>query len=231
MLVGLVGVTFALLLPLFRCEMNRGYVVFHRHGHRSPVSNVFRSAAETALWQALVVDPHALQSINHVYPVNTYAQNKLPYDLSTYPFGSLTWKGYYHLQKVGKKLRAHFPNIVAPNNTYEVYSTNYQRTQASVQGLLLGMEAPHNTSITVCFRIFVYRYLNFTIQVRNSLECGLSFYEGRAELAALLTSRVQASEPFLRIESAVAEDAERIIDHIPFFRMLLQVTLTVCNVV
>jgi hypothetical protein len=84
--------------------------------------------------------------LNHKFLIKNHnTQQKKPYDLHA-GGGYLTLKGLKHLNNVGTSLLSKYPVLEAIANTPEklskqifAYSTNYTRTQLSVQSLLNGM--------------------------------------------------------------------------------------------
>ena len=106
----------------------RSYIIFHRHGHRAPVKNIFGKDEESNLWLNLLPKFDILSALNEQYPVTSHPRNPKPRDLSSHPYGCITKKGFEHLLKTGEILHDKFPSL-QNMSSIEVVATNYQRTQ------------------------------------------------------------------------------------------------------
>lgn len=172
----------------------RSLAVFHRHGHRAPAHNVFRTAEETALWSTLQVKPQTLERLSAIVRVNNEPCNPPPRDSLTAPFGMLTERGQKHLAAVGRSLGRLFKSTIDSQRRIDpqCFSTNYVRTQVSGQSLILGLlglteaGAPH------------------TLHVRPMSSCSLSFFDGQETLAESLIKRAQYGKAFRELNSRPA---------------------------
>ena len=116
------------------------YVLFHRHGHRTPTKTL-----NSFDWTKHYVSKSDINKLNNKFSVKNHnLLHKKPYDVHT-GGGYLTTKGLQHLNNVGVSLISKYPVLQAIANTPEklnkqifAYSTNYARTQLSVQSLLHG---------------------------------------------------------------------------------------------
>lgn len=131
--------------------------VVHRHGDRSPITPL----KDEDYWQQLLVPETIREKIATSTSIvrgpkpNWHAAN------GRGPFGKLTQVGLYQMVEVGSSLRDRFlteeenahvvedgakvyPHVWTPQNplsarTLHVYSTDFERTIQSVQGLLVGL--------------------------------------------------------------------------------------------
>lgn len=116
------------------------YVLFHRHGHRTPTKTL-----NSFDWTKHYVSKNEINKLNNKFSVKNHnLLQKKPYDIHT-GGGYLTTRGLRHLNDVGSSLVSKYPVLQAIANTPEklskqifAYSTNYARTQLSVQSLLNG---------------------------------------------------------------------------------------------
>lgn len=108
-----------------------GYVFFHRHGHRAPIKNIFKSPLEFKLWESMLPDSSAVQDLSVKYPIVTHESIVTQPDCQSKPFGYLTKPGMDHLKLTGRKAREMFPSL-ENISTIEAYSTNYRRTQVII---------------------------------------------------------------------------------------------------
>lgn len=188
-------------------------VVFHRHGHRAPARNIFKSQNEIDLWSRLTPEAVTFDQLNNVLPVQNYPTNPLPRDLQTAPFGIITSKGIQHLEVIGALFAKRFVSSALSDHRAPLrsFATNYQRTQASGQSFIKGVL---NASIK---NLRSRDNTKFTTNVRRLAECSMSFYEGRAELAARLMKRVQSEPSFKALEARaeIREVAELMLAAIP----------------
>lgn len=143
------------------------YVTFLRHGMRAPIKNPFDAALEVEAWIAELPSKSILDDLSSKFPVRVHKNNPPEaFDTKNYPFGCITTRGVNHLVSIGNLLKSSFPAF-QNLSSLKVYSTNYQRTQASAQSLLLGLEAPEGTDIEVrlspvefrCMVIFLDRFV------------------------------------------------------------------------
>jgi len=179
--------------------MTRGYIIFHRHGHRLPMKSlkgpgILNNDDEMKLWSKYLPNPNRLNKLNEITPILLHPNNGIPKDLGTYPFGCLTDKGMNHLHLKGKLLSLQLKNIknIDDINKIKVYATNYQRTQVSVQELLHGMFSTMNIK---------NNNIKIPINVRDISQCSMSFFDGNKTLATNLLTKVQKTEKFKEIEN------------------------------
>lgn len=190
--------------------MRSGLIVFHRHGHRAPAHNVQAAgqatADEVALWSQLLPSQARFAELNQQFPVSNHAANPQPRDLASHPFGILTNKGLHHLESVGQATARRFrstPALKAPGAHLEVYATNYQRTQASGQAFLYGLDLHRRHNLSAG---------STPMQVRFIEDCSMAYYEGRPALAQALIRRVQLTPVFRELEGqAEVQEAMRIV--------------------
>jgi hypothetical protein len=104
-----------------------GYIIFHRHGHRTPIRNVFKRPEENDMWSTFLPSMETLKMLSELYPVKNLNEMP-PFDVKSHPYGCITDKGLQHLYNIGAKAKAKFPLLNNPSNL-KVFSTNYQRTQ------------------------------------------------------------------------------------------------------
>ena len=217
-------------------------VVFHRHGHRAPARNVFKSVEESALWERLVAPASKLDALHALLPVQNHASNPKPHDLQTAPFGLLTGKGLMHLETTGAAFAARFtPDSQAltdPNAALLAYATNYQRTQASGQAFISGLLS---SSVKHAARVRAHAghgsssgsgsgsasgsssssglASRWSAQqhVREMAKCSMQFYDGQPALSDRLIRQVQQSAAFRHAEAEpeVAAAAREIAAAIP----------------
>jgi hypothetical protein len=148
-----------------------GYVFFHRHGHRAPIKNIFKTSSELKLWESMLPDSVAIQDLSVKYPVIIHESITSQPDCKTKPFGFVTKPGIEHLKLTGQKARQLFPSLQNISNV-EAYSTNYRRTQVitmligdwillltslqiSAQSFLTGLQAP-SVPIMVVLNYHIY---------------------------------------------------------------------------
>jgi len=175
--------------------MSRTFVLLHRHGHRSPSSNVFLESAaalkEVKLWSHLLVNENEHEELSKLHPIHSpFHELHKRTDVASFPFGCLTAKGKVHMTKVGAALtkrHASLKGVGSKNNAISASATNFQRTQASVQALLMGMGARAEVPI-VC---------------RHVEDCGMAFYDrGDGVKTRNLIKTVQATPEFVALEAA-----------------------------
>jgi hypothetical protein len=170
----------------------RSYVLLHRHGHRSPAINLFtgdEALGESKLWHKLLVQESDHVEMSRMHPiVSPYHNSAERHDVKTHPYGCLTSKGRMHMLGIGNDLakRHKYLKGVSAANTW-VCSTNFQRTQASVQALLMGLGAKTDVSV-FC---------------RHADKCGLALYnkEGNVRTQQMLKA-VQRTPEFLELEAS-----------------------------
>ncbi len=105
-----------------------GYIIFHRHGHRSPIRNLLKSENDVTLWKSLLPHEDRINSLSKWYPIHGAQTNPETFDSKTFPFGCITEKGLDHLTQIGAKAKLAFPKL-SKTSSIKVFSTNYQRTQ------------------------------------------------------------------------------------------------------
>jgi len=175
--------------------MSRTFVLLHRHGHRSPSSNVFavESAAalqEVQMWSHLLVNEVEHDEMSKKHPIHSpYHDLHKRTDVASFPFGCLTSKGKMHMTKLGAALakrHSSLKGVRSESHTVSVSATNFQRTQASVQALLLGMGARTEVPV-VC---------------RHVDDCGMAFFDkGDGVKTRNLIKTVQATPEFVALEA------------------------------
>jgi hypothetical protein len=174
--------------------MTKGYIIFHRHGHRLPMKSlrgpgILSNDEELQLWKKFLPNSIRLDKLNEITPILLHPNNKIPKDLGTYPFGCLTDKGMNHLNNKGKLIMDKFSNIKHVDmKKIKVYATNYQRTQVSVQELLHGMFSKINMNNINNTKV--------PINVRDISSCSMSFFDSNKELASNLIAKVQKTQQF-----------------------------------
>eukprot|EP00933_Yihiella_yeosuensis_P034489 TRINITY_DN27977_c0_g1_i1.p1 TRINITY_DN27977_c0_g1~~TRINITY_DN27977_c0_g1_i1.p1 ORF type:complete len:489 (+),score=67.49 TRINITY_DN27977_c0_g1_i1:96-1562(+) len=128
----------------------RHVVVIHRHGDRCPglpgTSGCSEEETEeTKAWASLLPSPSLCQQLDNCIPVKSQAASDT---LDSYfpPFGMLTNRGMGQLFRLGRSLQARYcspPNVSDPvhsehGSKVTAFSSNYRRTQQSVQLCLAG---------------------------------------------------------------------------------------------
>ena len=126
------------------------YVTFHRHGMRAPIGNPLNQDSEVDSWSSELPTREVLEQLANKYPVRVHDNNPEAFDIQSFPFGCITSKGVNHLIAVGRQLKERFQPY-RDTSHFKVHSTNFQRTQVSVQSLLLGLDAAPGTEIEVVF--------------------------------------------------------------------------------
>ena len=104
------------------------YAIVHRHGHRTPSANLFRSQAEVDFWSGYLPHSDEVRVVTDRFTITSDPDNGMPRDLESCPFGLLTRKGLEHMMSVGTAVAQRFPAI-AQASAVHVTSTNYNRTQ------------------------------------------------------------------------------------------------------
>lgn len=177
----------------------KGYIIFHRHGHRLPMKALGGPGIsyhdELKLWKQFLPDEYRIEKLRTRIPIHQHPNNDIPRDLRNEPFGRLTNKGMDFLNNKGKSLRSVFTNIKNINyKDVKVYATNYQRTQLSVQELLNGLfdqfvDNDNNNDVKI------------PIIVRDIKSCSMSYFDGKPDLAFSLIAKVQSTDKFKEIEN------------------------------
>jgi len=192
---------------------SRRLVVFHRHGHRAPASNVFRLSGETAvqaeetLWKQLLADESTHAKLGNSFPIQLHADNPSPRDVASFPFGCLTRKGQMHLEKIGGLFSKRWQHEVKAVDRLHVFATNYQRTQASAQSFLTGLgflrstSPHHNSSSSFSSSASAATTTATQVVVRPIKSCAMSFYEGRPHVAEKMGARVRSTQAFVQLEA------------------------------
>jgi len=175
----------------------RSLVIFHRHGHRAPAHNVYRSADEVALWSSLAVKSQTLERLSASVCVENDPINPPPRDSLTAPFGMLTERGQLHLQQVGHSLRQLFKETIEVHRL-RCFSTNYVRTQVSAQSLMVGLLGLEDDNTPSTIQPQAQQH---TIRVRPMSTCSLSFFDGQESLAESLIKRAQDGKAFRELNS------------------------------
>lgn len=185
----------------------RSFVLLHRHGHRSPALNVFAARKarddEINLWSKLLVQESEHDDLNRAHPIDSPHHNvNERHDVKTFPFGCLTSKGKIHMTKVGADLANRHQGLkyLTPQET-QVSATNFQRTQASVQALLVGIGA----------------HENIPVLARHIERCGMAFYNRGAAKTMDLIKTVQLTPAFVALEASneIKEFRELMIKQFP----------------
>jgi len=109
--------------------------------------------------------------------------------VASFPFGCLTSKGKVHMTKVGASLakrHACLKGVGSQNKQVSASATNFQRTQASAQALLVGMGARAEVPV-VC---------------RHVDGCGMALFDRKDGARARdLIKTVQATPEFVALEA------------------------------
>lgn len=174
-------------------SIRRGAVVFHRHGHRAPARAIVplsRHDDEINLWTSLTKAEEIHSDLCRRFPILNDS-NSIPNDIKTAPFGLITRKGLLSLQQLGRNIARRFPHLTTTRKL-QVFATNYQRTQASVQQLLTGLFVngqPKQVAQT-------------SVIVRPSTADPLSFYEGNPTLSKHLLQLSQTASDFIEREDS-----------------------------
>jgi len=176
----------------------KGYVIFHRHGHRIPMKSlrgpgINTEVEELQLWKQFLPDSERLEKLKEIAPVLQHPHNDIPKDLQT-PYGRLTTKGMDYLNNKGRNLCNKFSFNIDVNKI-KVFATNYQRTQVSVQELLNGMLIQLNNNSNYETQI--------PINVRDIKNCSMSYFDGKPKLAYSLVAKVQSTDKFKEIENEI----------------------------
>ena len=164
------------------------YVTFHRHGMRAPLGNPFQDQCASSQWTDELPSCELLDELSCKYPTVVHENNPEAFDLQNFPFGCITAKGVEHLIGIGQNLKSSFPSF-HNLSTVKVYSTNFQRTQVSVQSLLHGLGIASGTPI----------------EVRECSTCAMSFYHGKRELWRTLSTRITAMDHFTQLEQSITD--------------------------
>lgn len=194
----------------------KGYVIFHRHGHRIPMKSlqgpfINSEVEELQLWKQFLPKSDRLEKLQVMTPIVNHPHNDIPKDLKT-PYGRLTTKGMDYLNDKGRQLNEIFPSMKYTTldvNKIKVYATNYQRTQVSVQELLNGMLIPLNNDSNNDIKI--------PINVRDITTCSMSYFDGKPKLAYSLVAKVQSTDKFKEIENdaRALKAKEMLLSHVP----------------
>lgn len=165
----------------------RSFIVFLRHGHRSPARALSPSGAdisvENNIWKKLLFNDD--ETLNKRFPIVSHANNKEPDDSSHFPYGCLSSKGANYVREIGAKYQEFFKVKINENSRVCIFSSNYRRTQLSGQCFLDGLLKENSLQIPVVVR-------DFNI-------CSLIFYD--KTFAARLVKKVQSSPDFIRLEN------------------------------
>lgn len=107
-------------------KAQRSLIIIHRHGHRSPVKNIFpgvEARHENDFWaiQSYYSPNYEEMLSNILVMFYTFPSQ------SHWPFGVLTNKGIDHMMGTGASIAKQFG--VTSRDVTNVYSTNYRRTQ------------------------------------------------------------------------------------------------------
>lgn len=196
-------------------------VVFHRHGHRAPTKNLFKSVEEANLWSRLVPDSSSFLRLDAKLPVRNDKRNPTPRDVETAPFGMLTAKGLQHMEVTGQSFAGRFGSTLCQDPKAALlmsYATNYQRTMASGQAFISGV-----LSNSVKHAQLVSSSDDpVTLIVRDLETCGMQFYEGKPVLAERMISRVKQQAEFRHMEgqTVLREAVAELFDSIPTLERL-----------
>jgi hypothetical protein len=156
----------------------KAYAIVHRHGHRTPSSNLFRSQAEADFWTTFLPSEEEVKAVTSRCRVSSNLEP--PKDLASAPFGLLTAKGLRYMRGVGAAIAERFPALRRPASITAI-STNYNRTQMSCQAVLAGMDL-----------------LDQTVEVKASDQCPMSTFDSNPAASREIFKRVQERPPFSR---------------------------------
>ncbi len=188
----------------------RSFILLHRHGHRSPSLNIYQNSGsalkESSLWNHLIVNQSEHSELSNQHPIHSPHHDLIKrIDVQTRPFGCLTGKGKVHMTKIGASLLKRHPLLKGTEidaQKISVNATNFQRTQASVQALLIGMGV--RTSIPV--------------HCRHVDICGMAFYD-RIDMTKTrkIIKRVQLTPEFIALESTelIKDARKQLISELP----------------
>ncbi|CAI5725992.1 unnamed protein product [Peronospora effusa] len=133
--------------------------VIHRHGDRTPLSNIFKGSSnayseekEALLWDLKLPTPTQLCSKFRVQTSGDAVQRSL----QQRPFGYLTVQGIEQMRSRGNRLQEYCKEELrldtVTSEQLQIFSSGYTRTQLSVQALLDGLlsdEPQLNPSLSV----------------------------------------------------------------------------------
>lgn len=173
------------------------YAVVHRHGHRTPSSNLRGSAADADFWRSYLPTDEESREISEPFRVVSDQRNGVPSDLKGQPFGLLTRLGLMHMTSVGDQLANAFPDLKRVSDVY-TRSTNYNRTQMSAQALMHGMGIRGGD-----------------VHVKAAVECPMSMYDSNPDISKDIFQRVQQRDDFAMTMKGVEHIKERMIRVIP----------------
>jgi hypothetical protein len=192
--------------------------VLHRHGDRAPMCDALQSQAQADLWAGRLPGADRLSVLSEGCPVASEAE-QVPEDLAGAPYGCLTTRGLGQLEDLGRRLVAE-GDVASRESVHRVRASNFDRTQRSVQSLLVGVAAAAadgaaNGNATATGAA---PPADLRIRVPPQAECPIDRW-GASEELRVLTSTMAAECPrFVDKEASLAPVRAALIDSIPYFR-------------